>query len=76
VLGGREDSLGEIGCPWNGLGSALIKCLICPRDLLCLKGVLFPGLHCIGIMQASGNVSRVGQYQRDVDRVIHSIKFT
>ncbi len=76
MFGGGEGSLGGVSCPRNGLGSALIKCLISLRDLLSLKSALFPRLHCIGIPQAGRNVSGVGQYQHYVNRIIHSIKIT
>lgn len=74
LFGRREGSFGGVDCSRDGLGSPLIKCLVCPGNLLCLEGVFFPGLNRIGIMQARRQMFGMRQDQPNIDRSIHSNK--
>ena len=66
-----EYTLGGKYCSWNGLGSPLIKCLVCFRSLVSLESALFPRFKGIVIVQSGRKLFGMSELPDNLVRFIH-----
>ena len=71
-----EYTLGGKYCFWDGLGSPLIKCLVCFRSLVSLESVLFPRFKGIVIVQSGRKLFGMSELLDNLVRFIHSNKIS
>ena len=69
-------TLGGKYCFWDGLGSPLIKCLVCFRRLVGLESILFPRFKRIVIMQSRWKLFGMPELLDNLVRFIHSNKIS